>query len=58
VTISTRWSRRSRALDRAGGEQGNGLALTGLILGYVGTVGVALLAGLLILFFVVVFRPS
>jgi Domain of unknown function (DUF4190)/Domain of unknown function (DUF1707) len=49
---------KARRQIRRTGEQGNGLALTGLILGYVGTIGVAVLAGLLILFFVVEFRPS
>jgi hypothetical protein len=49
---------KARRQIRRTGEQGNGLALTGLILGYAGTVGVAVLAGLLLLFFVIELRPS
>jgi hypothetical protein len=47
---------KARRRIRQTGEQGDGMALTGLILGYVGTIGLALLMVLAVLFFTVASR--
>jgi hypothetical protein len=47
---------KARRQIRQTGEQGDGMALTGLILGYVGTVGLAVLVVLALLFLTVVTR--
>ena len=47
---------KARRQIRQTGEQGDGMALTGLILGYVGTVGLAVLVVLALLFFMVATR--
>jgi Domain of unknown function (DUF4190)/Domain of unknown function (DUF1707) len=44
---------KARRQIRQTGEQGDGLALTGLILGYAGTVGLAIFVALALLFFMV-----
>jgi len=44
---------KARRQIRQTGEQGDGLALTGLILGYAGTVGIAVLVVFALLFFMV-----
>jgi hypothetical protein len=49
---------QARRRIRQTGEQGDGMAVAGLILGYIGTVGLALLIVLAGLFLVVVAHPS